>query len=75
MTSQYPKLLLKMNTYVTGFITYFEQTFHPAAGKNTNEKNKRKSSKTIYQTQASPDCLNIRASLRKQDNIRRNPAP
>jgi len=75
MPSQYPKILLKMNTYLHNFKTYFDNVLHPAAGKNNNQNTKARSSKLTYQAQASPDSLNRRASVHKQDNIRRNPAP
>jgi hypothetical protein len=72
--SHYPKILLKMNTYLHSFITYFENVIHPA-GKSDPQKAKPRSSKATYQLQTSPDSLNIRASVRKQDSVRRNPAP
>ena len=74
MMSQYPKLLTKMNTFLHSFLTYFD-VIDPAAGKSEAQKNKRKNSKPVSQLHASPDCLNIRASVRKQANIRHNPAP
>ncbi|HYO23145.1 MAG TPA: hypothetical protein VER36_12130 [Flavisolibacter sp.] len=65
-----------MNTYLHSFKTYFDNVIHPAAGKSDAQKSKRKSSKTTsYFSQASPDCLNIRAAVRSQNNVRRNPAP
>lgn len=75
MASQYPKILLKMNTYLHSFLTYFENTLHPAAGKSDLQKAKRKTSKPLSQFRATPDCLNMRAAIRKQDTVRRNPAP
>lgn len=73
--SHYPKLLTKMNTYLHSFLTYFEHVIHPAAGKSENLKSKRKSSTAAYSLQASPDCLNIRAAVRANNSVRRNPAP
>lgn len=64
-----------MNTYLHSFLNYFEQVIHPAAGKDEMQKNKRRNSKTLPQIITSPDSLNMRASLRKHDNVRRNPAP
>ncbi len=64
-----------MNTYLHSVITYFENALHPATGKNTTQKLKRRTSKSNYQSQTSPDSLNIRASVSKPENARRNPAP
>jgi len=65
-----------MNTYLHSFLTYFEHVIHPAAGKSENLKSKRKSSTSAaYSLQASPDCLNIRAAVRANNSVRRNPAP
>jgi len=63
-----------MNTFLHSFLTYFD-VIDPAAGKSEAQKNKRRNSKTKSQFNASPDCLNIRASVRKQNNVRHNPAP
>ena len=73
--SHYPKILLKMNTYLSGFITYFDHVIHPAGGKSELQKNKRKSGKKSNTIQASPDSMNMRASLRADNGVRRNPAP
>jgi hypothetical protein len=75
MTSQYPKVFLKMNTYLNSLITYVEGSLHPAAVKSDPKKAKQRSSKSDRQFGTSPDCLNRRASARKQDTLRRNPAP
>ena len=75
MMSQYPKLLTRMNTYLHSFLTYFDHVIHPAGGKSDNTKPKRRTSKTAYALQASPDCLNIRAAVRANNSVRRNPAP
>lgn len=64
-----------MNHYLHHFITRFETAIHPAAGKENLQKKKEKNSKTAYLLQASPDCFHTRATARKQDNARRNPAP
>lgn len=64
-----------MNTFLYGFFNYFDNVIHPAAGKTEPLKNKRRNSKATQQFQATPDCLNIRASLSKNDSVRRNPAP
>ncbi len=64
-----------MNSYFYSFRTYVEAVIHPAAGKTEIPKNKRRSSKTPALPQASPDCLNIRAAVRANNAVRRNPAP
>ena len=65
-----------MNGYLQNFLTYFETVLHPAAGKDDVRKIKRRNSnKTAYTRQVSPDCLNIRATVRTQNSVRRNPAP
>lgn len=64
-----------MKMHLHKFISYFEHVIHPAAGKNGLQKPKRRNSKSVYDFKASPDSSNIRASLRKQDNVRFNPAP
>lgn len=64
-----------MNNYLHDLFTYFENTVHPAAGKESLSKKKKGSSQQTYQLQASPDCFNMRSTVRKQDSIRRNPAP
>ncbi|RYF85078.1 MAG: hypothetical protein EON98_07550 [Chitinophagaceae bacterium] len=64
-----------MNTYLHGFLTYFENVIHPAAGKGESPKNKSRSSKPSYALQATPDCLNIRTAAKAQNSLRRNPAP
>lgn len=64
-----------MNIYLHSFLNYFDQVIHPAAGKDEMQKSKRRNTKILPQFMASPDSLNMRASIRKQDNVRRNPAP
>lgn len=64
-----------MNTFLNNFVTYFESTLHPVATKEASKKTKQRSSKESQQFGTSPDCLNRRASARKQDTVRRNPAP
>lgn len=50
---------------------------HPASGWDTNgAKRKRKNTSTGSSLQASPECYNVRGgSLKKQEKLRRNPAP
>jgi hypothetical protein len=64
-----------MNNILYNFLTYFENVIHPAAGKIEAQKNKRRNSKASNQVPASPDCLHIRAAVRSNNSIRRNPAP
>jgi hypothetical protein len=66
---------LKMNSFFYNFFTYFENVIDPAAGKSDVQKTKRKSTKGSAPSPASPDCLNIRAAVRSQNAVRRNPAP
>lgn len=75
MKSQYPKILTKMNACFHSFKTYFEYIIHPAAGKSELQKTKRRSSKSSLIHQASPDSLHIRAAVRANNAVRRNPAP
>jgi hypothetical protein len=64
-----------MNNYLHEFFTYFENAVHHAAPKESLSKKKKRNSQQTYQLQASPDCFNMRSTVRKQDSIRRNPAP
>lgn len=73
--SHYPKLITAMNVCLHNILTYFETVIHPAAGKDDLQKGKQRASKPAYSRQVSPDCLNIRANVRTQNIVRRNPAP
>lgn len=64
-----------MNTYLHHVIFYIENVIHPAGGQPEVQKTKRKSTKKAFSTQVSPDSLNIRATVRAQNSVRRNPAP
>jgi len=64
-----------MNVYLQNILTYFDAVLHPAEGKDELRKSKRRASKPSYARQASPDSLNIRAGVRTQNQVRRNPAP
>ena len=72
-----PKFLMKMNFCFRHLKGYFDTVLHPASGwaDSKEEKRKRKSQKMAGSSQSSPDCINIRASAKKQDKLRRNPAP
>ena len=67
-----------MNNCLQSIFVYFENVLHPASGwANSNgEKKKRRSQKSPNSTlQPSPEGFNMRASAKKQDKTRRNPAP
>ena len=64
-----------MNTYLHSFLTYFEQVVHPAAGKSSAEKRKKRSGASTVIPKATPDSMNIRDLYKRQDSFRRNPAP
>jgi hypothetical protein len=66
----------KMNTYIRSLFIYFEHVLHPASGwaDNGTEKKKRKLKKS-QTLAASPESYNVRGALKKQDKLRRNPAP
>ena len=63
-----------MNNLLHGFVTLFETVAHPAGGKMTMSK-KRKNSVATVNPKATPDSLNIRDLIKRQDSFRRNPAP
>ena len=64
-----------MNTYLRHLFVYFENALHPAGGLDQGEKKKRRTKK-FTSLQASPECFNIRGgAVKKQDKLRRNPAP
>lgn len=66
-----------MTTYFRYLFICFENVLHPASGWDTNgAKRKRKNTSTGSSLQASPECYNVRGgSLKKQEKLRRNPAP
>ncbi|HUC79507.1 MAG TPA: hypothetical protein VMR70_01275 [Flavisolibacter sp.] len=64
-----------MNACIHSFKSYFEYIIHPAAGKSEPQKTKRRSSKPSFTPPASPDSLHIRAAVRANNAVRRNPAP
>lgn len=70
-----PKLYTDMNACLHTFLSYFEAVLPPPAGKHNVHKEKSRTGKSFYLSQASPDCLNLRASVRTQNGVRRNPAP
>lgn len=64
-----------MNNYIYNAIILFEQVIHPAAGRGTIEKKKSQRSPAAIYPKATPDSLNIRDVIKRQDSFRRNPAP
>jgi len=69
---------MKMNSCLRSLFVYFEAVLHPASGWSDNQVDKKKRkplkiSDTSFQP--SPECFNTRGILKKQDKLRRNPAP
>lgn len=66
-----------MNSCLQNFFTYFDNVLHPASGwSNNGQKRKRKNEKQVGNTNpSSPESFNMRAVAKKQDKLRRNPAP
>ena len=73
--SYYSKILLKMNSCFSNVYQYFEFVVHPAAGKNTSNKTKKRNGKTAVLPKATPDSHNLRDGVKRADSYRRNPAP
>jgi hypothetical protein len=63
--------------YLRNLFIYFENVLHPASGWSDGNLNKRKRvSKKNNSLQTSPECFNLRGSVaKKQDKLRRSPAP
>jgi hypothetical protein len=66
-----------MNNYLRNLLVYFENVLHPASGwSDSNSEKRKRKSKGTSSLQASPECFNIRGGIvKKQDKLRRNPAP
>jgi len=69
-----------MNICLRNLFVYFESVLHPAGGASERQAEKKKRRTTTvnvsnYITQPSPDGFNMRAVAKKQDKVRRNPAP
>ena len=62
--------------YLRNLFIYFENVLHPASGWSDGQVTKRKriSQKNGY-SQTSPECFNLRGVMKKQDKVRRSPAP
>ncbi len=73
--SNYSKILLKMNTYIHSVMTYFDKVVHPAGGKSSVDKRKKRSETGFVFPKATPDSMNIRDLYKREDSFRRNPAP
>jgi hypothetical protein len=54
---------------------YFENVLHPASGWSDNSMKRKRVSKKDNSLQSSPECFNLRGTSKKQDKIRRSPAP
>jgi hypothetical protein len=64
-----------MTTYLRCLFAYFENVLHPASGwSNEPEKRKRRTAKAQHML-PSPDCFNVRGAAKKNDKMRRSPAP
>ena len=63
--------------YLRSLITYFENVLHPASGWSDGNSAKRKRiSRKVSTSQTSPECVNLRGGvMKKQDKVRRSPAP
>jgi hypothetical protein len=56
---------------------YFENVLHPASGwSDSNSLKRKRISRKINYSQTSPECFNLRGGvIKKQDKVRRSPAP
>jgi hypothetical protein len=62
--------------YLRHLFIYFENVLHPASGWSDGSSAKRKRTSKVSNTlQASPECFNLRGVMKKQDKVRRSPAP
>jgi hypothetical protein len=72
-------MLTRMNTCLRNLFSYFENVLHPAEGslENSNSgKTKKKSKMGNTPRYTSPESVNIRGGIiKKQDKVKRNPAP
>jgi hypothetical protein len=70
-------MITRMNNCIRSLINYFESVLHPAGGSNENPSTKsRKKTNKNPSFLSSPESVNIRgAIIKKQDKLRRNPAP
>ena len=63
--------------YLRSLFTYFENVLHPASGWSDGNLTKRKrTGRKTNSLQTSPECFNLRGGvMKKQDKVRRSPAP
>lgn len=63
--------------YLRNIFVYFENVLHPASGwSDGNPAKKKKSGRKNNSLQTSPECFNLRGGVtKKQDKVRRSPAP
>jgi hypothetical protein len=70
-------MITKMNNCIRSLLNYFESVIHPAGGSGEPApKPRKKNTKSTESIFSSPESVNIRgAIMKKQDKLRRNPAP
>lgn len=62
--------------YLRNLFIYFENVLHPASGwSDVNATKRKRVSKENNSLQTSPECFNLRGVMKKQDKLRRSPAP
>ena len=62
--------------YLRHLFIYFENVLHPASGWSDGNSTKRKRiNQKTASSQTSPECFNLRGVMKKQDKVRRSPAP
>ena len=65
-----------MNNYLRQIFTYFENVIHPASGWSDHQDKRKRRSIRLNELQSSPESFNIRGgNLKKQEKLRRSPAP
>ena len=70
-------MITRMNNCIRNLLSYFESVIHPAGGSGElAPKPRKKNFKNNTSLLSSPESVNIRgAVMKKQDKLRRNPAP
>lgn len=62
--------------YLRNLFIYFENVLHPASGWSDGNSTKRKKvNRKSDSLQNSPESFNLRGVSKKQDKVRRSPAP
>ncbi len=65
-----------MNAYLRHLIVYFENVIHPASAWSDYSDKRKKRTIKLNELQQSPESFNIRGgNLKKQEKLRRSPAP